>query len=130
MWHHHFLQVQTYYRLVTYGDGFQTYTGRTLSLISILILLDLSAAFDTVSYSILLTRISELIGLRGSALSWFPSYLFNRKQYVTLKDAKSTLAPVNHGSVSTVMLMTLNYTSAPNPPLSSRLVHSSTVCKN
>ena len=66
-------------------------------LISILILLDLSAAFDTVSYSILLTRISELIGLRGSALSWFPSYLFNRKQYVTLKDANSTLAPVNHG---------------------------------
>ncbi|KAK5851958.1 hypothetical protein PBY51_023469 [Eleginops maclovinus] len=66
-------------------------------LISILILLDLSAAFDTVSHSILLSRLTELIGLRGSALSWFQSYLSNRKQYVTLKDANSILAPVNHG---------------------------------
>ena len=66
-------------------------------LISILILLDLSAAFDTVSHSILLTRLAELIGLSGSALSWFQSYLANRQQYVTLDDATSTTAPVNHG---------------------------------
>ena len=66
-------------------------------LISILILLNLSAGFETVSHYILLTRLAELISLWSLALSWFQSYLSNRKQYVTLKDANSTLAPVNHG---------------------------------
>ena len=65
--------------------------------ISILVLLDLSAAFDTVSHTILLTRLSDYLGLTGSALSWFQSYLTNRKQFVTIRDSSSTPAPVNHG---------------------------------
>ncbi|XP_041958625.1 uncharacterized protein LOC121717966 [Alosa sapidissima] len=66
-------------------------------LVSILILLDLSAAFDTISHSILLSRLSELIGLTDTALSWFQSYLSNRKQYITLQGSYSTTATVNHG---------------------------------
>ena len=65
--------------------------------ISILMLLDLSTAFDTISHTILLTRLSDYLGLTGTALSWFQSYLTNRKQFVTIGDFSSTPAPVNQG---------------------------------
>ena len=66
-------------------------------LVSVLILLDLSAAFDTISHSILLSRLSDLIGLTDITLSWFQSYLSNRKQYITLQGSYSSTATVNHG---------------------------------
>ena len=39
--------------------------------ISILILLDLSAAFNTVSLSILLNRMEKFLGISGTALMWY-----------------------------------------------------------
>ena len=48
--------------------------------IKILILLDLSAAFDTISDTIHVTRLSDYLGLTITALSGFQFYQTNRKQ--------------------------------------------------
>ena len=49
---------------------------------SCLVLLDFSAAFDTVDYIILLSRLSDNVGLSGVPRSWFASYLGGRTQTV------------------------------------------------
>ena len=45
-----------------------------------LVAIDLSAAFDTVDHEILLDVFSTNIGVKGSAYSWFKSYLSARPQ--------------------------------------------------
>ena len=48
----------------------------------ILLLLDLSATFNTVDHDILLSRLQERFGVTGKPLLRFQSYLSNRMQYV------------------------------------------------
>ena len=44
----------------------------------ILVQLDLSAAFDTVDHSLLISLLSYKFGIKGVALNWFKSYLAGR----------------------------------------------------
>ncbi|KAM9441648.1 uncharacterized protein ACWYII_014029 [Salvelinus alpinus] len=56
-------------------------TAKANSLSSALILLDLSAAFDTVNHQILLSTLSEF-GISGAAHAWIASYLTGRSYQV------------------------------------------------
>ena len=58
--------------------------------IVILLLLDLSAAFDTVDHTILLSRLRVRFGIAGKPLLWLQSYLSNRTQYVSVDGGTST----------------------------------------
>ena len=55
----------------------------------ILLLLDLSAAFDTVDHTILIERLANRFGLCDLALAWFKSYLSDRTHFVSIHGARS-----------------------------------------
>ena len=78
---------------------------------AILVLLDLSAAFDTLDHTLLLQRLHAEIGLDGSALDWFSSYLSCRSQQVLVGHALSAETPllcgVLQGSVLGPLLFSL-----------------------
>ena len=79
--------------------------------VSALVLLDLSAAFDTIDHQILLTRLSSTFGFSDTALSLITSYLTDRSQYITIGEHRSKSAPlttgVPQGSVLGPLLFTL-----------------------
>ena len=58
---------------------------------SYLVLLDLLAAFDTVNHELLLHRLKARLGIGGTALAWFRSYLTNRTQEVMVGDTLGAL---------------------------------------
>ena len=62
----------------------------------VLMLLDLSAAFDTIDHKILFRRLHQL-GIRGPALAWFKSYLTGRKQSVNIQGVKSEKQDLPYG---------------------------------
>ena len=63
---------------------------------SILILLDLSAAFDTVVHELLINDL-RTIGIEGKVLEWFKNYLTGRHFQVLVKDTKSALKLLDKG---------------------------------
>lgn len=60
-------------------------------------LLDLAFAFDTIDNSILISRLEHCVGIRGTALEWFRSYLSQRSFSVRLGDFASSSAPLSCG---------------------------------
>ena len=61
----------------------------------LVVLYDLSSAFDTVSHEILLTKL-QLYGLNKHVVKWVKSYLEHRKQIVTVcGQMSSTVKPRN-----------------------------------
>ena len=79
-----------------------------------LVLLDLSAAFDTIDHSTPLSCLQDWFGVGGSTLKWFSSYLTECYQGVkigyTLSDLQKLLFGVPQGSVLGPLLFSL-YTS-------------------
>ena len=70
---------------------------------TVVMLLDLSAAFDTVDHSLLLRILKYEIGLRGTVLNWFRSFLTGRSQRTrlgsTVSDEVFIMFGVPQGSV-------------------------------
>ena len=71
---------------------YNTCRGKT----SLLVLLDLSAAFDTVDHQLLLSDFSDC-GVEGTALSLLESYLENREQCVSIDESQSEPTSLQYG---------------------------------
>ena len=65
--------------------------------LSVLLLLDNSAAFDIIDHKILFSRLQNVFGIRSTALQWFHSYLLDRKQYVSVNGHTSSSLPLDFG---------------------------------
>ena len=65
--------------------------------ISVLFLLDLSVAFDTMGHQILLFCLETAFGISSTALQWFRSYLQDRNQCVVANNSASSSSPLMFG---------------------------------
>lgn len=65
--------------------------------VTALVLLDLSAAFDTVDHQILKDRLQSYFGVQGDAHKWFSSYLAGRQQCVQIGNDCSAYLRVDTG---------------------------------
>uniref|UniRef100_A0A3P9DQW7 Reverse transcriptase domain-containing protein n=1 Tax=Maylandia zebra TaxID=106582 RepID=A0A3P9DQW7_9CICH len=78
---------------------------------SVLVLLDLSSAFDTVDHQILIDRLNCTVGISGSVLKWFTSFLEDRTLLVSVgnfqSDVAKLLCGVPQGSVLSPLLFSL-----------------------
>ena len=59
--------------------------------IVVLVLLDLSAAFDLIDHDVLFDRMRNILGIKGTVLEWFKSYLRGRSQSIKIGKIKSCI---------------------------------------
>ena len=73
------------------------YGGMDDGRVSILVTLDISAAFDTIDASILLERMEVYFGVTGRALQWLSSYLTQRRQCMKMDGVLSPVSMLPSG---------------------------------
>lgn len=73
------------------------YTAADDKQFSIVIGLDLSAAFDTVQHDIMIDRLNNEFGVKSTALSWLQSYLKDRSQFVKVGRHSSSVVKLMYG---------------------------------
>ena len=110
--------LETYKILINNQFGFRKYHSSYMALMVLMnelitslengesvigVFLDFSKAFDTVDHRIFFNKL-EHYGIRGNALSWFQSYLTDRKQYVTYNGATSTKRSIKCGLPQGIIL--------------------------
>ena len=62
-----------------------------------LVLLDLSAAFDTIDHRVFLSRLQEDYGVGGDVTDWLASYLSDRHQTIEINKVFSDKIPLQYG---------------------------------
>jgi len=67
------------------------------SIPTLLMFLDLSAAFDTVDHVKLLSVLKNVFGVRGTALKWLKSFLIGRTQRVLINGSFSKSESLDFG---------------------------------
>ena len=63
----------------------------------ILVLLDLSAAFDTIDHDHLFELLQNRFGIKGTALDWIKSYLGNRSSSIQINSKTSPPTVTSYG---------------------------------
>ncbi len=61
----------------------------------LLVLLDLSSAFDIVNHHILLRRLNRAFGISGMSLKWVESYITGRSQTIAIGPDQSKARPLS-----------------------------------
>ena len=94
--------------------------------VSVVVLLDMSKAFDSISHTVLLQKLQAL-GVSSPSLDWFHSYLTGRCQRVRIHDTVSDLLPLKYGVPQGLILGPVLFTIYVNDLLSVPL-HCKSAC--
>ena len=93
----------------------QVYMAANASKPTLLVSLDFSAAFDTIDYPTLLSKLETGFGVSGSALNWMRSYLVDRVQCVVVGRAKSAATSLSTGVPQGSVLSPLLFSTFTSP---------------
>jgi len=91
--------------------------------VTVLLALDLSAAFDTINFDVLADRLMVDFGIDGVTLEWLLSFLIDRTQYIAVGLSRSTpiASGVPQGSVFGPLLFALYISPVDNVVSAHRL---------
>ncbi len=81
----------------------------------LLVMLDLSAAFDTIDHTIFIHRLKQDFRIIGKALNWFSSYLHERTNRVNMHGVSSATHTMKYGFPQGSILGPIGYSMYTHP---------------